>query len=82
MPAAARLQRMAIYKLIQNVPMGPEEVERLVAAYETALRALYLKHRDDPITRIVAKKIFEIAQTGIEDPAEISRLAIEQLSIQ
>ena len=45
------------------------------------MRALGLKKRDDPITRIVAKKVFEIAQTGIEDPAEISKLAIERLGI-
>ena len=72
---------MAIYKLIQNTPLGPDEVRRLVAAYEEILRALGLKKRDDPITRIVAKKVFEIAQTGIEDPAEISKLAIERLGI-
>jgi len=72
---------MAIYKLIQNSPLGPDEIERLVTAYHETLRALGLKDRDDPITRIVAKKVFEIAQTGMEDPAEISRVAIKQLGI-
>jgi hypothetical protein len=72
---------MAIYKLIQNTPLGPDEIQRLVVAYEETLRALRLKERDDPITQIVAKKLFEIAQTGIEDPAEISKLAIERLGI-
>jgi hypothetical protein len=81
MAVATRLQRMAIYKLIRNVTLGPEEVERLVAAYQATLRALDLKDRDDPITRIVAKKVFDIAQTGIEDPAEISKLAIKQFGI-
>ena len=70
---------MAIYKLIQNTPLGPDEIQRLVAAYKETLRALGLKERDDPITRIVAKKVFEIVQTGIEDPSEISKLAITQL---
>lgn len=72
---------MAIYKLIQSTPLGPDEIQRLVAAYEETLRALGLKERDDPITRIVAKRVFEIAQTGIEDPAAISRLAIKELGI-
>jgi hypothetical protein len=58
-----------------------DEVQRLVAAYEETLRALRLKERDDRITQIVAKKLFEIAQTGIEDPLEISKLAIKQLGI-
>jgi hypothetical protein len=72
---------MAIYKLIQNTPLGPDEIQRLVTAYRKTLPALGLKERDDPITRIVAKKVFEIAQTDIEDPAEISKLAIKQLGI-
>jgi hypothetical protein len=73
---------MAIYKLIQNTPFGRDEMQRRVAAYEETLRALGLKQRDDPITRIVAKKVFEIAQTGIEDPAAISKLAIKELGIR
>jgi hypothetical protein len=72
---------MAIYKLIQNTPLGPDEIQRLVAAYEETLRALGLKARDDPITEIVAKKVFEIVQTGIEDPSEISKLAVKQLGL-
>jgi hypothetical protein len=67
---------MAIYKLIQNTALGPDEIPRLVAAYEETLRALGLIERDDPMTRMVAKKVFEIAQTGIEDRAAISKLAI------
>lgn len=38
---------MAIYKLIQNAPLGPDEIQRLVAAYEGTLRTLGLKERDD-----------------------------------
>jgi hypothetical protein len=56
--------------------LGPDEIPRLVAAYEETLRALGLIERDDPMTRMVAKKVFEIAQTGIEDRAAISKLAI------
>jgi len=65
---------MAIYKLIQNTPMGPDDIQRLVTAYHGTLRALELIDRDDPITRIVARTVFEITQTGIEDAAEISKL--------
>jgi hypothetical protein len=70
---------MAIYKLIHNTALGPDEIPRLVAAYEETLRALGLIERDDSMTRMVAKKVFEIAQTGIEDPAAISKLAINEL---
>jgi hypothetical protein len=30
--------------------MGPEEIDRLSAAYEQALKALSLKDRNDPLT--------------------------------
>jgi hypothetical protein len=72
---------MAIYKLIKNAPLGPDEIQRLVAAYLETLRALGLKDRDDPITRIVARQVFEIAKTDIEDPTQISKLAMKELGV-
>jgi hypothetical protein len=72
---------MSIYKLIQNTPLEPHDLQRLITAYEQTLLALGLKDRDDSLTRIVAQKIFEVGQTGIEDPAEISKVVIEQLGL-
>jgi hypothetical protein len=72
---------MAIYRLLQNLPMGPEEIRRMEAAYEQTLRALHLKDRNDPITEIIAKKIIEVAHTGVNDPAQISQLAIKDLGV-
>ena len=62
---------MAIYRPLQNSPLGPEEIGRLVAAYEQTLNALGLKDRNDPITQLVARKIIEIAQTGVRDPPSL-----------
>jgi CheY-like chemotaxis protein len=70
---------MAIYRLLRNSPLGPEEISRLTAAYEQTLRALNLKDRSDPITQLVAKRIIEIYQTGVRDPVELSTIAVEQL---
>jgi hypothetical protein len=39
--------------LLKNTAFGPEEIERLVTAYEQTLRALGLKHRSDPITQFI-----------------------------
>ena len=44
------LSTMTIYKLLRTTRFGPEDIERLVAAYEETLRALNLKDRSDPIT--------------------------------
>jgi hypothetical protein len=73
---------MAIYRLLQNVPMGPEEIDRLTTAYEQTLKALSLKDRNDPLTEMIAKKIIEIGQTGVKEPAQISALVIEGLGLQ
>ena len=71
---------MAIYRLLQNAPLGPEEISRLVLAYEETLRALELSDRSDPITNLVARKIIELGQTGVRDPLQISALAIRALA--
>ena len=70
---------MTVYRLLENTAFGPEEIERLVAAYEKTLRALGLKDRNDPITQLVAEKIIAVGRLGIEDPAEISKLALKEL---
>ena len=72
---------MAIYRLFQNSPLGPDEISRLSDAYEQTLKALSLKDRNDPLTEMIAKKIIEIGQTGIKEPAQISTRAIKELGI-
>ncbi|WP_225704165.1 hypothetical protein [Bradyrhizobium cenepequi] len=62
--------------------MKPEEISRITAAYERALRTLCVKDRDDPLTEMIAKKIIKIAQSGVEDPAKISALAIKGLEMR
>jgi hypothetical protein len=73
---------MAIYRLFQNSPLGPEEISRLSEAYERTLSTLSLVDRNDPLTEMIAKKIIEIGQTGVKEPAEISQLVIKGFGIQ
>jgi hypothetical protein len=70
---------MAIYRILQNSPLSPEDISRLIVAYEATLKALGLTDRSDPITELVARKIIEIGQTGVRDPVEISRRAVADL---
>jgi hypothetical protein len=72
---------MPIYRLLQNVPMGPEEIARLTAAYERTLRIIGLVDRNDPIAEMIAKKIIEIGQRGVRDPAQLSELTIKEMGI-
>ena len=41
---------MAIYRLLKNSTLEPEEISRITEAYEQALHTLYVKDRDDPLT--------------------------------
>jgi hypothetical protein len=70
---------MAIYRLLQNSAFAPEDITPLVAAYEDCLRVLKLSERSDPITEIIAKKIIELAQTGIRDSVRLSRLTLQEI---
>lgn len=72
---------MAIYRFLQNSAFAPEDITLLVAAYEDCLRTLKLSDRSDPITELVAKKIIEIAQTGIRDSVQLGRLALEEIGV-
>ena len=63
-----------------HISLGPEEIGRLKEAYMRALLVLHLLDRDDPLAEIVvAKKIIEVSQTGINDPMQICQLAIQAL---
>jgi hypothetical protein len=76
-----RLERpaMAIYRLLQHSAFTPEDIVPIGAAYEDCLRVLKLTNRDDPFTEIIAKAVFEVAQTGVRDPVQIRELALKQI---
>jgi hypothetical protein len=52
-----------------------------IAAYELTLRALDLVDLNDPLTTMIADKIVKIGATGLKDPAEISKRAVQLFSI-
>ncbi len=69
---------MTIRRLLRNCSASAEEIARLYVAYRKTLRGLCLVDRNDPVCEMVARRIIEIAGTGIRDPKQISRIAIEQ----
>jgi hypothetical protein len=72
---------MPIIRILKGTATSPEMVARLNRAYEETLRALCLVDRNDPIAEMVARKIIEIGQTGLDDPKRISAEALKQLRI-
>jgi hypothetical protein len=77
--AIGALPPMAIYRLLQHSAFSPEDIGPIITAYEDCLRILKLTNRSDPFTEIVAKAIFAIAQTGVRDPLQLRKLALEQI---
>ena len=73
---------MPIRRFLNDGSLQPQEIEQLNRAYKAALRSLCLVDRNDPIVKIVAKKIIEIGQTGLHDPAQICRQAVKELGIR
>jgi hypothetical protein len=73
---------MAIYRLLQNSPLGPEEISILTNAYERTLRKLCLVDRNDPVTELVARKIIDLAQRGVREAKKLSEMAIKELGVE
>jgi hypothetical protein len=73
---------MAVYRLLKHSQLEPEAVSRITVAYEQALHTLCVKCSDDPLTEMIAKRIINIAQSGVEDAFHISAQAIKELELR
>jgi hypothetical protein len=68
---------MPNHRLLQNLSLNQDDIDRLAAAYEEALRALHISDRDDPINQVIAQRIIEGARTGVRDPGDLCKMAIK-----
>lgn len=68
---------MAIHQYLKNISLNADEPECLVEAFGITLKSLGLTNRDNPITEVVAKKVFEVSKTGVRDPIQLSKLVLE-----
>jgi hypothetical protein len=72
---------MALHRLLETSPLGPEEIKRMTDAYEEALRLLRLSDRSDRLTELVAIQIVAITHTGERDPSIIASRAMKLAGI-
>jgi hypothetical protein len=72
---------MTMHRLIQNLAFNQDDIERLAAAYEEALRALHISDRDDPINEVIAQRIIEGARAGVRDPIALCKMAVKDLMV-
>jgi hypothetical protein len=68
-----------LISLLRNSKLASEDVEILNRAFKEVLRKLYLVDRNDPVCEIVARKVIEIAESGVHDPQMIADAAVKQL---
>jgi len=61
---------------------APDEVAMLGKVFEDLLQTLGLVDRQDPMTEMVAKKLVELATSGIRDPARLKALTIQAFTQQ
>ena len=72
---------MIMRRLIQNLVFNQDDIERLAAAYEEALRALHISDRHDPINKVIAQRIIEGARAGVRDPNALCQMAVKDLMV-
>lgn len=72
---------MPINRILQEYSLAPDEVSHLVLAYEAALELLRPTDQTDAIKEVLAKKIFEIARSGEQDPPKICARALVELGL-
>jgi hypothetical protein len=70
---------MRIIGLLQYHVFGPDEIKVLTGVFEDTLRELRLADRTDPLTKIIAKKIIDLAQRGESDPVRLREQTVQSL---
>ena len=70
---------MPITPFLRGQAFDPELVEAMGAAFFDTCSALGLTDRADPITKLVAEKIIELAERGLRNPATMRVMAVEEL---
>ena len=70
---------MPINRLLRGSKLDPDKVELLNRAFDLALRSLGLVDRNDPITELVAEKVIEVHELGVNDPEEIADVAVKRI---
>lgn len=74
---------MPIHELLKGQgSFAPDEVAALGRIFEDVLRTLGLVHRRDQVTEMVAKRLVELANTGVRDPDRLKSLVIQAFTQQ
>jgi hypothetical protein len=70
---------MSISPFLSGEAFDPETIEEMSLAFESVCKALQLKVRDDPVTRVVAEKIIELSKHGVHGVLTLHTMTLQQL---
>ena len=63
-------------------PFDPETIDKMSAALQSVCDTLRLKMVDDAATRLVARKIIELTQRGVRDPAARRAMTLKEFKFE
>jgi len=69
---------MPIIPFLRGEAFDPETIKAMSRAFLAVCSTLGLAERDDPLNRLVAKHIIELAQTGVRDPIDLYTLTMKK----
>jgi hypothetical protein len=70
---------MPIRGFLSGQAFEPEVVLQMSLALETICGKFGMKLADDPVTRVVALKIIELAERGVRDGATLTEMTLKEL---
>jgi hypothetical protein len=69
---------MPIRPFLAGQPFEPELIREMSIALENVCAKLALTLSDDPVTRLVAAKIIELAQRGVRDASTLTAMTLKE----
>ena len=73
---------MPIRPFLSGQPFDPETIDRMSEALQSVCETLSLKMVDDAATRLVARKIIELAQRGVRDVATLRTMTLSEFKYE
>ena len=70
---------MPVARLLENSSYDPSEIQALTTAFDQVCRELGLSLRSDPLRRVVARKIFENAESGTREAKWIRAFVLAEM---
>jgi hypothetical protein len=73
---------MPITPFLAGQPFDPEAVHAMSTAFDSVCKSLGLRAGADPTAEIIAKKVIELAQRGVRDPAALGERVLRELDLE